>query len=95
MNLNLYAVLDDKAQAFGGMFFMAQHGQAIRDFADACSDPKSRIHRHAEDYSLFFLGVLDLESGAFRADSLPQFLARGSEFNQQLPIGQEVPNAKS
>jgi len=64
MILNLYAVLDEKAQAFRTMTFFQSNGVAIRQFADAVCDEKTFLHKHPQDYALYLLGSVDDETGA-------------------------------
>lgn len=92
MRLNLYGVLDVKAQAYRFLHFVQSNGEAIRSFSDAVRNPKSEISKHPEDYSLYFLGCIDDETGVIESVNPVQFLSRGSEFSQQLN-GSEVASA--
>lgn len=80
MKLNLYSVHDEKAQVFTHMFFRRNHGEAIRYFGDACRDDKTVLFKHPADFSLYYHGSINDESGHVDAVIPVQFIARGSEF---------------
>lgn len=86
MKLNVYSVLDEKAQAFGFMFFRKTHKEAIRYFGDACSDPKTMLNKHASDFALYHHGEFDDETGFIKAISPIQFISRASEFVVKTPV---------
>lgn len=93
MILNLYSVLDEKAQAFGSMFFKKNHGEAIRYFGDACTDSKTMLYQHPEDFSLYFHGKFNDETGYFEAVTPIQYISRATEFkdiNGKIKEQQEV-----
>lgn len=81
----LCAVYDEKAQLYNSMFFPKNIGTAIRGFGDACRDPKTVLHAHPEDYSLYHIGHFDDESGQVQNVIPPVFLARATEFKQSNP----------
>lgn len=57
--MNIYAILDTKANAIiGGLQLHKHPSAAIRTFGDIAADPKSMIARHPEDYELIELGTL-------------------------------------
>lgn len=90
MKLNLYAVLDEKAQAFGSMFFRKRHEEAKRYFGDAVIDPKTILHQHPQDFSLYYLGVLNDETGLVTAVTPIEFVARASEFKSNFEVKSEI-----
>lgn len=63
MKMNLYAVYDTKAQAYGMLFPCSADGVAMRHFAEKAKDKNSVIGKYPEDHVLFHLGVYDDESG--------------------------------
>lgn len=75
MKFKCFAVYDVKAEAFLPPFFMANKGQAIRAFGDACSDSGHAFFKHASDYTLFEIGEFD--------DSLGQLI----NHDANIPLG--------
>lgn len=59
------AIYDHKAKAYLTPFFTANQATAIRAFGDAVNNPESLFNRHAEDYTLFYLGEFDQETAKF------------------------------
>lgn len=53
----MFTVFDSKAEAYMQPFFSRNNGTATRMFETEVNNPDSDFHRHAEDYSLFRLGV--------------------------------------
>lgn len=62
--LQMYSVRDEKAGAFLRPFCADTHGLAVRSFGDAVRDPEHEMHRHAEDYSLWYVGTFDCLEGS-------------------------------
>ena len=63
MILQAVAVFDTVAQYFSQPFFVKSLGEAERSFVDACSDQRSAIGAHPEDYKLMHVGEFDDVSG--------------------------------
>lgn len=82
MKLSMFAVYDEVAKIFKYMFFRNRAGEAIRYFADSCSDQKTELHLHPSDFSLFRLGELDIESGFFISLDIPERVARASDYSE-------------
>lgn len=82
MKISMFAVYDEVAKIFKHMFFRARTGEAVRYFADGCSDSKTELHLHPSDFSLFRLGELDLESGLFVSLDIPERVARASDYSE-------------
>lgn len=59
----IYAVHDSATKVFGLPFYAIRPEQAVRDFTYAANDPQTEIYRYANDYSLYFLGTFDDETG--------------------------------
>lgn len=67
MKTLVFAVYDSKASAYGTPFFMPSVGVAVRMFTDLANDPKTTVHAHAEDYTLFEIGSYDDGPGILEA----------------------------
>lgn len=65
MKLLAFSVHDSKAEAFLQPFFDQARGSAIRSFIDAVNEEGHQFNRHADDYTLFEVGVFDQEMGKF------------------------------
>lgn len=63
MILQVFAVFDSKARCYAHPFYFKHEDLAMRAFKAACNDPQLELFRHAEDFSLFHLGVFDDEKG--------------------------------
>lgn len=64
MKQNLYAVYDDKAQAYNAPFPLSADGLAIRAFREACADERTDLHKYPCDYRLYRIGTFDPSTGA-------------------------------
>lgn len=76
---NLYAVYDTKAKLYSMPHTLDTDGVAIRSFSVACEDETTQFYKHPEDFSLYHLGSLNIETGALTQDQ-PKQLANASEF---------------
>jgi len=65
--LNLYRVLDTKAEAYNKPIVFETDGVAIRAAAEAVNDTENPISRNPEDYILFHVGSFE----NFPADIVP------------------------
>lgn len=79
MNLTMYSVHDEKAQAFLTPFFMLHDGQAIRTFEDCINSRDHQFSHHPSDYTLFKIGTFN-DQGAALTDTTPISLGNGVEF---------------
>lgn len=63
MKMGLFAMRDVKAGAFMQPVCFPTEPLALRWFVDLLRDPESIFAKHPEDFTLFYLGDLDTESG--------------------------------
>lgn len=63
MIMKIFAVRDAKVEAFLQPFFSPTMGAAIRSLSEAVNDPKHEFAKHANDYSLWYLGNFDDSNG--------------------------------
>lgn len=61
-----YSIYDSKAKVFSTPFFAVNDLVALRSFMAAANDPALQICRHAEDFTLFFVGEFNDELGELR-----------------------------
>lgn len=79
MQLLCFSVYDKAVHAFITPFFSRAKGEALRSFMEACQDEKHQFFRHAADYTLFFVGEFDDNSGVFSPLSDPERLVNALE----------------
>ena len=81
MKRKLYAIRDNKIGEFNAPCIFQNHNAALRAFGDMVTgDSKSLVALHPEDFSLYYLGEMDMESGTFDQSVPPSSLAVGTEF---------------
>lgn len=78
--LGMYAVIDDKAQAFFNPFVARQKAEAYRSFGDSIKDPQGNLGKHPADFALYQLGTFDPSTGHIDGFDIPQLVCRGSDF---------------
>lgn len=67
MKLHIFSIYDSAVGAYMQPFFARSTGDAVRSFQDAVNDPKTSFNAHSSDYTLFYLGTFDDDSGTFGA----------------------------
>lgn len=72
---NIYSVFDKKAEVFCQPFCSQNDSTAIRDFQYAANDNTTDIGRYPLDFSLYFLGVFDDQSGNISTEGTRRHLA--------------------
>lgn len=82
--LEVFAVLDKKAAAYGTPMFVTTVGLATRGFEDACQNPQGPLVQHAEDYSLHHIGSYDPNSGELKSLPLPKFVISAIQVRENL-----------
>ncbi len=80
MILLAFSVHDSKAEAFTKPFFDVTKGSAIRAFSDAVNEEGSQFALHADDYTLFHVGVFDDNLGVFEKFDAPVSLGNALTF---------------
>lgn len=65
MRLLAFSIYDSKVERFIQPFFDVTTGSAIRSFGDAVNDNSTAFWKHAEDYTLFHVGIFNQEKGTF------------------------------
>lgn len=83
MKLQIFSIFDTAVGAYTTPFFLKSKGEALRSFIDIVNDPKSRIHAHAKDYTLFWIGEWFDDTSNFLIAVTPEPLAKALEY--QLP----------
>lgn len=83
MKLEVYAVHDAAVGAFVQPLFFRSRGEAVRSFQDAVTDGKMQFAAHPKDYSFWFIGIFDDQTGRFEPDLLQDRVCGALDF--QLP----------
>lgn len=79
MKHNVFAVFDNKAEAYLTPFFLPTVGMAVRVFSDCVNSDSHQFGSHPEDYTLFRLGVWDDVTCTFEKLEAKQALHNGLE----------------
>ncbi|QCQ84994.1 nonstructural protein [Blackfly microvirus SF02] len=61
----IFAVRDEAVEAYTTPIAVRSTGEAIRAFQDTVNKPETPFNNHPADYSLWFLGNWDDNSGAY------------------------------
>ena len=85
MIVKLFAVVDRISGVFDGPHKGINEGEFLRNFSDACTDPKSRISKHPEDFYVVELGsyndangdLIGVDGGARRIADAADFVRNG------------------
>lgn len=81
----VFAIRDNKAEAYLQPFMFANQGEAIRAFSDAIQDGKSMFSKHPEDFVLFYIADYDDSKGLYIPKTPIQSLGVAVEYmNKQL-----------
>lgn len=65
MRTKYFSVYDKPVGAFLPPFAARTVGEAERMFSTACSDPSHQFAKHSADYTMFYVGEFDDNSGIF------------------------------
>lgn len=75
MKIKLFSLRDNVANAFGAPFAAVNALSAVRSCVGESQNPAAGpLHTHPQDFSVYFLGEFDNESGEF-VPTVPQFLS--------------------
>lgn len=81
--MQLFSVLDKLAGVYGLPFCAKNQALAVRDFAHACRDSQSGLHRNPSDYSLWLVGEFDDQTGQVLGQSKLTFVADATQFVEE------------
>lgn len=74
----MFTIRDSKAEGYNTPFFQPTFGLAERMFKDACQDNTTMFSKHPEDYSLYYLGEFDINSGKFDPEAQPKHVCNAN-----------------
>jgi len=77
------ALYDKKAQCFKTPFYLPRLEMAARSLSGAVNSPeKNDLSEYPEDFALYHLATYDDETGNFRNETPPVFVAEASQFKK-------------
>lgn len=80
MKVQVFAVFDNKVGTYAQPFFSMNLASGKRAFTDACSDINTMLHKHPEDFTLFYLGEFDDQTGFLDPLTAPVNLGLAATF---------------
>ena len=83
MLIKMFTVFDQKAECYLQPFYAHTTGAAIRMFEDTCSNKEHQFHKHAEDFTLFEIGVFDDSSAEILLSDTKTALGSAIEYKEQ------------
>lgn len=66
MEMLIFSVRDDKAEAFLKPFFAPTVAFALRMFTELVNEPDHEFCKHSNDYNLFQIGTFDQATGVIQ-----------------------------
>lgn len=94
MKHQIFTVLDGAAEVFNLPFYFRSKGEALRWFHDICADPENPVAKHPKDYTLYYIGEYDDNSGEFQ-ESIKIAMLTAIEAiaaNESFPDGEQISN---
>lgn len=86
MKLKMFAVYDQKAEAYMNPFVMQTKGQAIRAWSDTVNNDDTQFFKHPEDFTLFELAEYDDSTGAVTMHQAKVDLGNAIQYRKQLNL---------
>lgn len=83
----IVAVLDRRAQSFSGLMPVSSLDVGKRMYADLLTHGGDVVSRHPEDFDLYALGEIDLDTGKIDGYAVPEFVCNNLEVNEN---GREI-----
>jgi hypothetical protein len=78
----VFSIYDTKAESFCLPFYKQTKGLAIRDFTDACNDPKSPWSKYPSEFLLYEIGEFDDSTAIMINYEQNILIGHGSDFVQ-------------
>ena len=76
------AIRDSAVNAYDRPFYTPTNAAGIRAFADNVRNKESPMSQHPEDFTLWFLGTYDDETGQFLQTQPPMQIARAQDYKE-------------
>ena len=79
---NIYAIYDEKAEAYNAPFPLATDGLAKRSFEMACTNPATDLYKYPGDFKLYCIATWDDNKGSFDNVVPAKFIASNIRKNE-------------
>ena len=79
---NIYAIYDEKAEAYNAPFPLATDGLAKRSFEMACTNPSTDLYKYPGDFKLYCIATWDDNKGTFENVVPAKFIATNLRKNE-------------
>lgn len=63
MIFKMYSIFDSKAEVYLPPFYQKTHGESIRTVTESVTNSDSMLSKHPGDFTLYYLGDFDDETG--------------------------------
>ncbi len=83
MKTKIFAIYDNKADAYLPPWFLTTNAMAVRAFSDCIRDPDHNFGAHPEDYTLFCIGEFQNANGKIEP-YVPFSMGNGIEYKNKL-----------
>ena len=101
MTKKIYAIYDEKAEAYNTPFPLATDGLAQRSFEVACMDPTTDLYKYPGDFKLYCIATWDDSKGTFENITPAKFIASNvrkntiSEELAKIKVEEEIEEKES
>lgn len=85
MEIKIYSIYDNKAEAYMEPFFATTAGLAIRRFADTANNPDTMLFRHPNDFALYEIGTFNDKAGTVNCHKNAKNLGLAAEYISKTP----------
>ena len=82
MILKVFAIYDNKAEAYSRPFMFHATGEAIRAFTESANDPNHTFSKHPDDFALHELCIWDDGDGFHTQEKPPTPLGYARDFKK-------------
>ena len=79
---NIYAIYDEKAEAYNAPFPLATDGFAKRSYEMACTKPSTDLYKYPGDFKLYCIATWDDNKGSFNNVVPAKFIASNIRKNE-------------
>lgn len=92
MKIQFFAIYDEKACAYMCPLKEQNKLTALRAFSLTCEKQDTMFYQHPEDFSIFYVGDFDDNTGIFTSLEKPELLAKATEFVKKGEDNAKVSN---
>lgn len=78
-----FTVHDVKAEEYLPPFMVKARGEAIRMFETSANTPDHAFYTHPEDYTLFYIGEYDGQTGQMQPIASPEPIGKALDFRRK------------